>query len=37
VDGIIDPVETRKYISRGLEAANHNPDWQDFKTGVFQV
>jgi acetyl-CoA carboxylase carboxyltransferase component len=37
VDGIIDPVETRKYISRGLEAANHKPDWQDFKTGVFQV
>lgn len=37
VDGIIDPLETRKYISRGLEAANHNPDWQDFKTGVFQV
>lgn len=37
VDEIIDPVETRKVISEGLNAANHQPLIQDFKTGVFQV
>ncbi len=37
VDAIIDPVETRKLISEGIAAANHNPEIADFKTGVFQV
>ena len=37
VDGIIDPGETRNYISEGIAAADHNPDIPEFKTGVFQV
>lgn len=37
VDAIIDPVETRKIISEGISAANHNPDIGEMKLGVFQV
>ncbi|MEJ8843370.1 carboxyl transferase domain-containing protein [Lacibacter sp. H375] len=37
VDEIIDPVETRKVISEGIHAANHNPDMDDLRVGVFQV
>lgn len=37
VDEIIDPIETRRVISEGINAANHNPDIKEFKTGVFQV
>jgi acetyl-CoA carboxylase carboxyltransferase component len=37
VDGIIDPAETRKIIAEGITAANHNPELESFKTGVFQV
>ncbi len=37
VDAIIDPIETRKLISEGIAAANHNPHFEDLKTGVFQV
>jgi 3-methylcrotonyl-CoA carboxylase beta subunit len=37
VDAIIDPSKTRKYISEGIAAANHQPMMNDFKTGVFQV
>jgi len=37
VDGIIDPLDTRKYISEGIRAANQSPVTADFKTGVFQV
>lgn len=37
VDAIIDPGETRKLISEGIAAADHNPDIAEFKTGVFQV
>lgn len=37
VDAIINPEDTRKLISEGIAAANHNPDFEDFKTGVFQV
>ena len=37
VDAIIDPVDTRKVISEGINAANHNPEIGDLKTGVFQV
>lgn len=37
VDAIIDPAETRKLISEGIAAANHNPNIEAFSTGVFQV
>jgi acetyl-CoA carboxylase carboxyltransferase component len=37
VDAIIDPLDTRRFISEGLKAANQNPDIPEFKTGVFQV
>ncbi|MCA6438941.1 MAG: acyl-CoA carboxylase subunit beta [Chitinophagaceae bacterium] len=37
VDDIIDPIDTRKVISEGISAANHNPDIEKFATGVFQV
>ena len=37
VDGIIDPVDSRKFISEGIKAANQNPSVTEFKTGVFQV
>jgi len=37
VDSIIDPMETRRVISEGINVANHNPNFPDFKTGVIQV
>lgn len=37
VDGIINPLETRERISNAIECANHNPEIEDFKTGVIQV
>ena len=37
VDGIINPTDTRKLISEGISAADHNPEIAEFKTGVFQV
>jgi len=37
VDTIIDPVDTRRVISEGINAANHNPQLPDFKIGVIQV
>ena len=37
VDAIIDPIETRKMISEGLNAANHNKEINELRTGVFQV
>ncbi|MGV3528846.1 MAG: acyl-CoA carboxylase subunit beta [Flavisolibacter sp.] len=37
VDAIIDPLDTRTYISEALAAANHQPEMEDFRTGVFQV
>jgi acetyl-CoA carboxylase carboxyltransferase component len=37
VDEIIDPMDTRKVISKGIEAANHAPITKDLKVGVFQV
>ena len=36
VDAIIDPMDTRKVISMGLEAASHAPV-EPFNVGVFQV
>ena len=37
VDAIIDPVETRMVISEGIAAANHNPNMDEMRVGVFQV
>ena len=36
-DAIIDPLETRTWISLGIEAANHAPIKKDFNLGVIQV
>jgi 3-methylcrotonyl-CoA carboxylase beta subunit len=36
-DGIIDPLETRKVISMGIEAANHAPITESFNVGVLQT
>lgn len=36
-DAIIDPVETRKVISMGIEAANHKPHEQRYNVGVIQT
>lgn len=36
-DAIIDPLETRKWISMGIEAANHAPIEKSFNMGVLQV
>ena len=36
-DGIIDPLDTRKWISMGIEAANHAPIEKPFNMGVLQV
>jgi acetyl-CoA carboxylase carboxyltransferase component len=37
VDAIIDPADTRKWISLGIEAANHAPVEKEYSTGVLQV
>jgi 3-methylcrotonyl-CoA carboxylase beta subunit len=37
IDGIIDPLDTRKLISEGIRAANENTTTSALKTGVFQV
>jgi acetyl-CoA carboxylase carboxyltransferase component len=37
VDGIIDPLESRKVISMGIEAANHAPITKQFNAGVIQT
>ena len=36
-DAIIDPLETRNWISMGIEAANHAPIEKPFNLGVIQV
>ncbi len=36
-DAIIDPTQTRKWISMGIEAANHSPITEKFNLGVIQV
>ncbi|OQD42985.1 methylcrotonoyl-CoA carboxylase [Croceivirga radicis] len=36
-DAIIDPMDTRKWISTGIEAANHAPIEKQFNMGVLQV
>jgi acetyl-CoA carboxylase carboxyltransferase component len=37
VDAIIDPLETRKIISMGIEAANNSPIEKPYNVGVIQV
>jgi acetyl-CoA carboxylase carboxyltransferase component len=36
-DAIIDPLDTRKWVSTGIEAANHAPIEKQFSLGVLQV
>jgi acetyl-CoA carboxylase carboxyltransferase component len=36
-DAIIDPLDTRTWISMGIEAANHSPIEKPFNLGVIQV
>ena len=36
-DAIISPLETRNWISSGIEAANHSPITKDFNLGVIQT
>ncbi|MGE5429541.1 MAG: acyl-CoA carboxylase subunit beta [Syntrophomonadaceae bacterium] len=37
VDEVIDPAETRDYISMALEVADNNPEMQKFNPGVIQT
>ncbi len=37
IDEIIDPALTREYISRAIEIADNNPDFQKFNVGVIQT
>ncbi|MFC6100594.1 acyl-CoA carboxylase subunit beta [Olivibacter domesticus] len=37
IDGVIDPLETRKVISMGIKAANQNPITTPFNVGVIQT
>ena len=37
LDAVIDPKDTRKWISLGIEAANNNPIIEDYKTGILQT
>ena len=36
-DAIIDPIDTRKWISMGIEAANHAPIEKSYNVGVIQT
>jgi len=36
-DGIINPLDTRKWISLGIDAANHNSEIKKFNLGIIQV
>jgi len=37
LDAIIDPLDTRKWISMGIEAANHAPIEKPYNVGVIQT
>ena len=37
VDAVIDPLKTRDWISRGIEAANHAPITKAFNVGIIQT
>jgi acetyl-CoA carboxylase carboxyltransferase component len=36
-DGVINPLDSRKWISMGIEAANHSPIEKQFNLGIIQV
>jgi acetyl-CoA carboxylase carboxyltransferase component len=36
-DAVINPLDTRKWISSGIEVANHSPITKDFNLGVIQT
>jgi acetyl-CoA carboxylase carboxyltransferase component len=36
-DAIVDPLDTRTWISMGIEAANHSPIEKKFNMGILQV
>jgi len=37
VDAIIEPEETRAWLSAGIEMADHNPEMEPFRVGVLQT
>lgn len=37
IDGIIDPLDTRKVLSMGIEAADHNPHMERYNVGAIQT
>jgi acetyl-CoA carboxylase carboxyltransferase component len=37
LDAVIDPLETRKWVSLGIEAASQSPATREFKIGVLQM
>ena len=37
IDEVIDPAETREYVSMAIEAANNNPEMPRFNPGVIQT
>ena len=37
LDAVIDPVDTRRWISMGIEAANHAPAERPYNVGVIQT
>jgi len=37
LDAIINPIDTRKWISMGIEAANHSPVKKRYNVGVIQT
>ena len=37
VDALIDPTATRRWLSRGIEMADHNPEMPPFNPGVIQT
>jgi acetyl-CoA carboxylase carboxyltransferase component len=37
VDELIDPVDTREWLSLGIEMADHNPEMERFNPGVLQT
>ncbi len=37
VDAVIDPLETRQWISEGIQTANHRPIEEEFNPGVIQT
>ena len=37
VDELIDPVDTREWLSLGIEMADHNPEMEPFNPGVIQT